>query len=135
MTPPRPERREIEAFDQGEVDQLLEAARGTRVGALVLLAVATGLRCGELLGLRWQDVDLDAGRLAVRQALQKTKAGGLGFKSPKSKRSRVVAPPPIAVDALRRQRTDQARERLLLGPAYQDHGIVLARADGRPGRP
>ena len=98
--------------------------------------MTTGLRRGELLGLRWQDVDLDGGKLAVRQSLEQTKAGGLAFKQPKTQKGRrVVTLPPIAVEALRRHRADQARERLLLGPAYEDHGLVLAQADGRPVNP
>ena len=132
VEPPHPQRREMHAFDQAEVAGLLEAARGTRLGLPVLLAVTTGLRRGELLGLRWQDVDLDASKLAVRQSLEQTKAG-LGFKQPKTQKGRrVVTLPPIAVEALRRHKAEQAKERLLLGPGYQDHGLVLARADGRP---
>src|SRR5207253_11228902 len=107
-----------------------------RLAVPVLLGVTTGLRRGELLGLRWQDVDLDGGKLAVRQSLEQTKAGGLAFKQPKTQKGRrVVTLPPIAVEALRRHRADQARERLLLGPAYEDHGLVLAQADGRPVNP
>jgi integrase len=64
-----------EVFDQREVERLLDAARGIRLALPVLLAVTTGLRRGELVGLRWQDVDLEAGKLAVRQSLELTKAG------------------------------------------------------------
>ena len=69
VEPPRLQRREMQAFDQAEVELLLKAVHGTRLAPLVLLAVATGLRRGELLGLRWRDVDLDAATLAVRQSL------------------------------------------------------------------
>jgi integrase len=103
-------------FDQREVERLLDAARGTRLARPVLLAVTTGLRRGELLGLRWQDVDLEAGKLAVRQSHELTKAG-LAFKQPKTQKGRrVVTLPPMAIDALRRHKADQAKERLLLGP-------------------
>ncbi len=132
VEPPRPQRREREVFDQGEVERLLEAAHGTRLAVPVLLAVTTGLRRGEFLGLRWQDVDLDGGKLAVRQSLEQTKAG-LAFKPPKTQKGRrVVTLPLMTVEALRRHRAEQAREKLFLGPAYQDHGLVLARVDGRP---
>src|SRR5439155_5721005 len=124
--------RELAAFHQSEVERLLAAVRGTALAAPVLLAVTTGLRRGVRLGLRWQDVDLDGGKLAVRQSLEQTKAG-LAFKQPKThKGRRVVTLPPIAVEALRRHKAEQAKERLLLGPGYRDHGLVLARADGRP---
>jgi integrase len=122
----------MEVFDYREVERLLDAARGTRLAVPVLLAVTTGLRRGELLGLRWQDVDLEAGKLAVLPSLEHTKAG-LAFKQPKTQKGRrAVTLPPMAIDALRRRKADQAKERLLLGPAYADHGLVLARADGRP---
>ena len=135
VEPPRPQRRETEVFDQAEVDRLLEAARGTRLGLPVLLAVTTGLRRGELLGLRWQDVDLEGGKLAVRQSIEQTKAG-LAFKQPKTQKGRrVVTLPPMTVDGLRRHKAEQAKERLQLGPAYTDHGLVLARPDGRPQNP
>jgi integrase len=101
----------------------------------VILAVTTGLRRGELLGLRWQDVDLDGGKLAVRQSLEQTRAG-LAFKQPKTQKGRrTVTLPPMTLEALRRHKAEQARERLLLGPAYADHGLVLAQADGRPLNP
>src|SRR5262245_2499116 len=135
VEPLRPQRREMEVFERGEVERLLDAARETWLAVLVLLAVTTGLRRGELLGLRWQDVDLEAGKLAVRQSLEQTKAG-LSFKPPKTQKGRrVVTLPPLTVEALRRHRADQARERLLLGPAYHDRGRVLARSDGRPLNP
>ncbi len=135
VEPPRGQRRETEVFDQGEVGRLLEVAGGTRLAVPVLLAVTTGLRRGELLGLRWQDVDLDGGKLAVRQSLEQTKAG-LAFKQPKTQKGRrVVTLPPMTTDALRRHKAEQAKERLLLGPAYCDHGLVLAQADGQPFNP
>ncbi len=86
-------RREIASLDEGEVAKLLDLAKGTRLGFPVVLAVTTGLRRGELLAVRWQDIDLEAGTLAVRQSLEKTKAG-LSFKPPKTQRGRrVVALP------------------------------------------
>jgi integrase len=101
----------------------------------VLLAVTTGLRRGEILALRWQDLDLEAGILSVRQSLEETKAG-LAFKEPKSRKARrTVALPALAVEGLRRHRADQARARLMLGPGWQDNDLVCAQHDGRPLRP
>jgi integrase len=119
---------------------LLTAIQGDRLAAAYLTLFLTGLRRGELLGLRWQDVDLDAGALSVRQILErvgnasssgpKTK---LAFLEPKTARSRrTVALPAECVAALRQHRARQAEERLRLGAAYQDHGLVFAQADGRP---
>ena len=85
---PRVERHEIEALEPDEAAALLTAARGTRMFPIIFLALATGLRRGEVLGLRWSDVDLEGRRLTVAQSLEQTVAGGLKFKAPKTKRSR-----------------------------------------------
>jgi integrase len=135
VEPPRPRRREMQALDDDQVARLLEAAKMTNNYIPVLIAVTTGLRRGEVLALRWQDVDLDKGTLAVRQTLQQTKAG-LAFKEPKSQKSRrVVALPPILVEELRKHRTAQGKQRLTLGPAYQDHDLVCPQDDGAPRSP
>jgi len=129
--PPREKHEEMTALTEAETARLLEAAEGTRLYTPMLLAVFTGLRRGELLALRWSDVDLEASRLAVRQSLEQTKAAGLRLKEPKSSASRrVVALPSIAVEALVRHRGEQAQEKLLLGPGYTDRGLVFAQPDG-----
>jgi integrase len=84
---PRVERHEIEALEPDEAATLLTTARGTRMFPIIFLALATGLRRGEVLGLRWCDVDLEGRRLTVAQSLEQTVAGGLKFKAPKTKRS------------------------------------------------
>jgi integrase len=81
------------ALDEAQTAQLLVAAKGTPWHVPVLLAVATGLRRGEVLGLRWQDVDLEAGRLTVQQTLEETRSG-LAFKPPKTAKSRRCVPIP-----------------------------------------
>jgi integrase len=88
------------------------------------MALATGMRRGELLALGWQDVDLDRGSLSVRRSLERTKAG-LRLKAPKSNRSRVVGLPGIAVETLRAHRVDQAEERLRCGAGWADNGLVF----------
>ena len=129
---PRVERREMSTLDETGVAALFQAVRGTRLELPVVLAITTGLRRGELLALRWRDVDLEKGVLAVRQSIEQTK-GRLAFKEPKTKRGRrVVALPNVAIEALRRHRTTQAKRRLQLGSAYEDRGLVLTRLDGRP---
>ncbi len=135
VQPPRPEPREFPVLDPEGVRRLLEAARHRRMYIAILLAVATGMRRGEILALRWEDVDLEAGRIHVRQTLVKTK-DGLRFTDPKTRRSaRVIRIGPAVVQALRRHKAQQAEEKLRLGPAYQDHGLVVARQDGHPYSP
>lgn len=88
------------------------------------------MRRGEVLALRWVDVDLSAASLSVRQPLEQTRQG-LHFKQPKTQKGRrKVALPQITVEALKRHKAQQAQEKLLLGPAYKDNGLVCARPDG-----
>ena len=99
--PPRVEHREVEAWDAGQVRIFLEVIRGHRLEALFTVAVTTGLRQGELLGLRWSDVDLTAGTLTVRHALQRVD-GRLQLVETKTPRSRRTVPlPDLALRALR----------------------------------
>jgi integrase len=69
VTPPREQSLEMRPLDEGQVKSLLRVARGERFEALYVLAVTTGMRSGELLGLRWEDVDLEAGTLQVRRTI------------------------------------------------------------------
>jgi integrase len=96
------------------------------------LALHTGLRQGELLGLRWQDVDLDRGTLTVLQTIQVID-GKIETGVPKSKGSRrTVTIEPPALDALKAWRTRQIEERLKAGPAWTDNGLVFTSQIGTP---
>jgi integrase len=98
----------------------------------VLLAATTGMRRGEVLALRWSDLDLDRGVLSVAQTIEQT-ACGVGFKEPKTERSRrTIALPLLTVDELRRHKLRQTEARLALGPLYVNHDLVCCRPDGRP---
>jgi len=93
------------------------------------------MRRGELLGLAWQTVDLDRGRLRVEQQLLPTQ-GGCTFGPPKSRRSeRTIALDARTVDILRRHRATQLLERDLAGPAYEDHDLLFCDELGRPTDP
>ncbi len=89
----------------------------------------TGVRRGECLALRWTDLDLDAGTVAIRRSLQQTKAG-LAFKSTKTDRERAFTIGPALVAILRKHRAEQDEVKALLRSAYHDDGLVFARADG-----
>ena len=135
VEPPRPQQQESHVLDEEQTVRLLEAAKGTQLHLPILLACATGARRGELLALKWENVDLEAGVICIRQALEQT-TGSLKFKTPKTTKSRrTVVLPRFAVEALTRHRGEQAQHRLLLGPAYQDSGLVIARPNGLPVRP
>lgn len=120
-------------LDDEGARSLLRAAKGHQDYALILTALFTGMRQGELLGLRWEDVDLEGGVIQIRQALQRVKGQGYVFREPKTEAGRrSVAISPQVVAVLRRLKKEQAAARLLLGPAYEDHGLVFCRPDGRP---
>src|SRR5680860_740229 len=127
---------QMQALDEDGTAKLLVSAQSPRVWIPVLLAVTTGMRRGEILGLRWSDVDLDNGVLCVRQALSKTQAEGIVFREPKTAKSRrTLALMHMTVDALKEHRKWQTEERLRLGPVFEDHGLVCAKEDGRPWHP
>lgn len=112
---------------------LLDAARGARNEALYVVALHTGLRQGELLGLKWADVDLsgETGRLSVRRSLKKVE-GGLAFGPPKNGASRRGVPlNRTAAAALRDHRRRQNEERLRTpGDAWKDHDLVFPNSAG-----
>jgi len=111
----------------GGMEQWLFSTRSSRGQA--------GLRRGEILGLRWSDIDLATGTITVVQSLEQTKEG-VRLKSPKTHRGRrSIVLPAITVEALRSHRAKQAKERLALGPAYHDHDLVCPRPGGAPWPP
>jgi integrase len=124
---------DVRALDVDDARAVLDAVRGDRLEPLVTVALATGLRQGEALALRWADVDLDAGQLAVRHSLHRA-GGQVVLAEPKTRRSRrAVTLPAFAVTALRRQRDwFQAQDRLLAGDSWQDGGYVFTTRIGTP---
>ncbi|TDA65526.1 MAG: site-specific integrase [Clostridia bacterium] len=119
-----------------QVRKLLAATEGTPLYVIVYLAVNTGLRRGELLGLKWEDVDMGVGVAYIRRVLQKVGGHGYVFREPKTPKSRrSVALAPSVVEVLKKHRARQAEEKLLMGEDYNDLGLVLAQPDGSPINP
>lgn len=129
VEPPHPPKKQVRTVDEEQAVELLAALRGGRLHAITLLALATGMRRGELLALSWANVDLDGAVVRVCQSLQQTKAG-VSLKEPKSGRGRQIALPPLAVEELQSHKATQAEERLLLGPSYTNNDLVFPRYDG-----
>lgn len=116
--------------EQGRV--LLDTAAGDRLEGLLVVGLLTGLRPGELLGLAWDAIDLDAGTLDVRQALRRTSAG-LDLVAPKTRSSiRRLDLPPVVVATLRTHRVRQATDRLAAGELWVDAGLVFTTEIGTP---
>lgn len=128
-------RPEIQTWSADTLREFLCGTRGDRRHTAWLLLASTGMRRGEVLGLRWADIDFGGGQLAIRQTLITADLITL-FGEPKSRRSRrVVALDATTLDALQRHRRTQLEERMALGPAYPDQDLVFTRADGRPYEP
>ncbi len=128
---PRPRR--FEPLTADEARQLLTAAQGHRLHALLELALHTGLRKGELLGLHWEDLNLDAGTAAIRRTLQRTSTGGLTTLPTKTRASeRRIALPARCVQSLKHHHEQQQHEREAAGTAWQSNGHVFTTAQGRP---
>jgi integrase len=134
--PPRIPELDHEAIPPERVYGLLDALQGHRLEALFIVAVALGLRRGEVVGLKWEDVDLEAGVLRVRRSVQRVPRQGLQELELKTKTSRRdIALPGLAVAALRAQRERQLFERRLAPDAWQERGFVFATATGTPLEP
>jgi len=137
--PPRLTRKERHTLTVDEVTtRLLPALKTHRLYAAFLVFFTTGLRHGEVAGLRWQDIDGQAAVLHIRQAMVRTKNHSIGLKElmtqePKTTYSRRTIPLlDICQAALRHHRAQQAEERLRLGAGYTDQGLVFCRANGAP---
>ncbi|HEX9322844.1 MAG TPA: site-specific integrase [Xanthobacteraceae bacterium] len=120
-----------------EIPVMLAAVRGTALYPIAIVALGTGMRRGELCGLRWIDADLDAGRLEVKQSVEQIRGRALRFKEPKTARSRrSISLALSVVAALREHRKNQLEQRLAFGlgkpPA---DGLVFTTLDGNPRSP
>ncbi|WP_435858851.1 tyrosine-type recombinase/integrase [Streptomyces pathocidini] len=134
VEPPRVKQREIRPWSLEETLTFLEAARKDPLYAAFVLAIAMGLRRGELVGLRWSDVDLDNRVLHVRHQTQRRR-GELYDDDPKSRRSRVVPMPALCLAPLRWHRLRQREGFDRTGVVWSERGYVFATRNGRPVEP
>jgi integrase len=134
VDPPKVARSAMQTYDLGQTAELIEAVRGKRIFVPVILAVLCGLRRGEIAALRWRNVDLVGGQLAVVQSAEQTKAG-VRYKEPKSGRTRTIALSASVVTELKAHRVQQAEELLKVGTRLTDNDFVVAQADGSPLQP
>jgi integrase len=125
----------LQKWVEEQVQQLLAAARGHRLEALFILALASGLRRGELIGLKWQDINFLTGTLQVRRILTRvpSKLPGKGYveaepKAEKGRRSILL--PPFVIEALKQHRAKQLESKLKAGSAWQDHDYVFCTSIG-----
>lgn len=129
--PPRAMTAVMSVWTPDQLRRFLECVRSDRLFAAWLRAATTGMRRGELLGLRWADVDLDADTAAIRQIRTVVRYEVVTTRPKTEKGNRIVALDPATVVALRAHRSAQMEERLAFGPAYQEtNDLVFTREDG-----
>lgn len=131
---PRVEREEIHPLDDSQIAALLNAAKDDELEHLVSVALFTGLRISELLGLTWDSVDMELGTIMVNKQLSRpdNRKAGL-FASPKSGKARTIAPAPSVLAALKIQRRLQLEAQLRAGPEWDNpSGLVFTGAVGEP---
>lgn len=135
-TRPPIKQKEMQVLNVEEANRYLEAARDHRLYAAFLLEMTTALRRGELLALRWQDVDLANGTVTVKGSLTRVRypeegVTRLELTEPKTEASKRTIPLlPEVVRELKRLRKLQNEEKLFFGPTYQDNGLVFATPTG-----
>lgn len=134
-TPPRVPRPKATVLTQEQLDALLEAAKGSPYYALIHTIAYTGLRLGEALGLKWDNVDLDAGMLYVAETLDESDEAVTVGEGKTDAAIRPVRLDPETVAVLRRHKKEQEWLKRMEGGRYTDLGLVFATSTGHPPSP
>jgi integrase len=134
VDPPKSDRGMMNTYDLDQTAELIEAIRPTRMLIPVLLAVLCGMRRGEVAALRWKNVDLVSGQLAILESAEQV-GSKVRYKTPKSGKGRTLALSASLVEELRAHRLRQAEELLKVGVRLSDNTFVVAQADGTPLQP
>jgi len=130
---PRVAHKEVRVLSPGETMELLHAARGEAIEGLIVVAVSTGLRLGEALGLQWKDLDLERREVRITKSLQRVPGHGPVLSETKTRRGRRSLVLPITtVEALRRHRAQQSDWRRAAGDAWVQQDFVFTSSTGRP---
>ncbi|HLZ56781.1 MAG TPA: tyrosine-type recombinase/integrase [Ktedonosporobacter sp.] len=124
-------KQEMQTLSKDQALKLLEVVKGHRLEALFLLALITGMRRGELVGLRWKDINLDEGSIQVRRTVDRVPGEGLKESKPKTASGRrKIMLPQVAVDALKEHRAHQEEIRAKAGSVWREQDIVFCNALG-----
>ena len=131
VSQPRPVQHEIQPLTKEQAQRLLQAARAHRLEALLIMALATGMRRGELLSLRWKDISFEDASLHVRRTMNRIVGHGIVESETKtSKGRRRIMLPLFVIEALKHHRTRQLEARLLADAAWQEHDLVFCNIYG-----
>ena len=130
---PKIVKKEIHPLTDQQTAQLLNLLKGSKYEIPLTVDLFTGLREGELLGLIWDCVDFEKGTILVNKQLRRSqrKGGTYYFSPPKNNKSRTITPAPYVMKLLQAQKVQQARQRLMAGPAWEDSGLVFINEFGR----
>jgi len=133
VEPPKAKHSEMQTWDSDEITEFLEAAKTTPYHVIFYMALYTGARRSELLGLSWRHVDLLYSQISIERGLHWTKNEGYIFTQPKSAKSRrTIALPPSLVLLLKEHKEKQECARLLIGKPLTEGDLVFAHEDGSP---
>lgn len=129
---PHIEKKSIQPLDEAQITTFLDLIQGHKHELLYKVALFTGLREGELLGLQWDCVDFKRGTILVKQQLQRSrqKGGQYYFSSPKNGKSRVLTPAPWVMGLLQEQKNRQEEQRVDAGTTWENTGLVFANETG-----
>ena len=130
---PRIIRKEMHPLEEDQVAVFLREVQGHPHEYLYKIALFTGLREGELLGLMWDCVDFEKGTILINKQLRRSqrKGGTYYFSPPKNNKSRTITPAPYVMKLLQAQKVQQAEQRLMAGPAWEASGLVFTNEFGR----
>ena len=132
---PKSQLKEMKVWTAEQAQAFLAVADQSIYGPIWIVALATGMHKGELLGLRWRDLDVERRTLQVRQTVGALR-GRIEFKPPKTRNSiRIVSLPPEVVALLQEHKRRQNERRLALGEAWNDHDLIFAVGNGNPIHP
>jgi integrase len=134
---PKIQAEEIEIVPADKLGGVIEALRGRTMYAVVIVALFTGMRRGEILALRWANVDLITKEIRIRESLERTRQLGFRFKAPKTRAGRRdITLPDIVVDALADHRRRQLERRMAMGAGkLPADGLVFSTPNGSPRSP
>lgn len=130
---PKPTRKEMKILNEFQVRNLLLASKGTNLEALLHLAVTTGLRMGEIIGLKWEDLELNSATLKVQRQVQRVTGRGLVFSQPKSAKSRrVIILGSTTIEKLKLHYHQQHWSRLIAGERWEENDLIFPNTVGKP---
>lgn len=129
---PKPDDVEISYVKRHELDRFIACIKDSAYYAIYMVAILTGMRQGEILGLQWQHIDFETGVIKVRQQLQYIPGQGYSYPKPKQKSIRDI-PMPLPLNAVFREvRKEQFRLKGIYGDEYEDNNLVFCTPEGRP---